>query len=116
MIQKGRLFAAAIVGHLFGYAQLTNSRVRSKDDMGDDYIIEFTPPTLEEIRNACPLATVLPQGALTHVVLFAATLSAGTEDGRAMSQSPSWWTRASDSQERGFPTSRRPLMIAGIDY
>ena len=31
------------------------------------------------------LATVLPQDALTHAILIAATLSAGTEDGRAVS-------------------------------
>jgi hypothetical protein len=53
--------------------------------MGNDYIIEFTPPTTEEIRNAGPLATVLPQDALTHAILIAATLSAGTEDSRAVS-------------------------------
>jgi hypothetical protein len=53
--------------------------------MGDDYVIEFTPPTTEEIRNAGPLATVLPQDALTHAIQIAATLSAGTEDGRAVS-------------------------------
>jgi hypothetical protein len=57
--------------------------VRSNEDMGKDYIIELTPPTAEEIRNARPLATVLPQDALTHVMLIAATLCAGTEDDRA---------------------------------
>ena len=59
--------------------------VRSNEDMGKDYIIEFTTPTTEEIRNARPLATVLPQDALTHAVLIAATLCAGTEDDRAVS-------------------------------
>ena len=39
--------------------------VRSNEDMGNDYITELTPPTTEEIRNARPLATVLPQDALT---------------------------------------------------
>src|SRR5713226_7560749 len=113
---EGRLFAADIVGYLFGYAQLTNTRVlalvgdldasayellfsfsspeeendvlnlvRSNEDMGNDYVIEFTPPTTEEIRNARPLATVLPQDALTHIMLIAATLRAGTEDDRAVS-------------------------------
>lgn len=113
---EARLFAADIIGHLVGYANLTNTRalallgdpdasayellfsfsspeekneflnlVRSNEDMGDDYVIEFTPPTTEEIRNAGPLATVLPQDALTHAILIAATLSAGTEDGRAVS-------------------------------
>jgi hypothetical protein len=59
--------------------------VRSNEDMGKDYIIELTPPTTEEIRNAGPLATVLPQDALTHVMLIAATLCAGTEHDRAVS-------------------------------
>ena len=59
--------------------------VRSNEDMGKDYIIELTPPTTKEIRNARPLATVLPQDALTHVMLIAATLRAGTEDDRAVS-------------------------------
>jgi hypothetical protein len=59
--------------------------VRSNEDMGNDYIIEFTPPTTEEIRDARPLATVLPHDALTHAVLIAATLCAGTEDDRAVS-------------------------------
>jgi hypothetical protein len=59
--------------------------VRSNEDMGKDYMIEFTPPSTEEIRNARPLATVLPQDALAHAVLMAATLCAGTEDDRAVS-------------------------------
>jgi hypothetical protein len=59
--------------------------VRSNEDMGKDYITELTPPTTEEIRNARPLATVLPHDALTHAVLIAVTLCAGTEDDRAVS-------------------------------
>ena len=47
--------------------------VRSNEDMGNDYIIEFTPPTTEEIRNARPLATVLPHDALTRAMLIAVT-------------------------------------------
>ncbi len=113
---EGRLFAADILGHLFGYAQLTNTRalalvgdpdagayellfsfsspeekkaflslVHSNEDMGNDYINEFTPPTTEEIKNARPLATVLPQDALTHAMLIAVTLCARTEDDRALS-------------------------------
>ena len=39
--------------------------VRSNEDMGNDYIIELTPPTTEEIRNARPLATAPPHDALT---------------------------------------------------
>jgi hypothetical protein len=59
--------------------------VRSNEDMGNDYITELTPPTTEEIRNALPLATVLPHDALTHALLIASTLCAGTEDDRAVS-------------------------------
>ena len=59
--------------------------VRSNKDMGKDYIIELTPPTTEEIRNARPLATVLPHDALTHAMLIAVTLCARTEDDRAVS-------------------------------
>jgi hypothetical protein len=59
--------------------------VRSNEDMGNDYIIEFTPPTTEEIRNARPLATVLPLDALTHSMLIAVTLCTRTEDDRAVS-------------------------------
>jgi len=42
-------------------------------------------PTTEEIRNARPLATVLPHDALTHAMLIAVTLCARTEDDRAVS-------------------------------
>ena len=59
--------------------------VRANEGMGNDYVVEFTPPTAEEIRNARPLAMVLPQYALTHAMLIAATLCAGTEDDRAVS-------------------------------
>src|SRR6266852_7890019 len=59
--------------------------VRSNEDMGNDYSIELTPPTTEEIRNARPLATVLPHDALTHALLIAVTLCARTEDDRAVS-------------------------------
>jgi hypothetical protein len=75
---------------LFSFSSLQEKNeflnlVRSNEDMGKDYIIELTPPTTEEIRNARPLATVLPQDALTHAILIAATLCAGTEDDRAVS-------------------------------
>jgi hypothetical protein len=45
----------------------------------------LTPPSTEEVRNARPLATVLPQDALTHVMLIALTLCARTEDDRTVS-------------------------------
>jgi len=53
--------------------------VRSNEDMGKDYIIDVYAAH-EEIRNARPLGTILPQDALTHATLITATLSAGTED------------------------------------
>jgi hypothetical protein len=59
--------------------------VRSNEDMGNEYIIELTPPTTEEIRNARPLATVLPHDALTHAMLIAVTLFARIEDDCAVS-------------------------------
>ena len=59
--------------------------VRSNEDMGTDYITELTRPTTEEIRNARPLATVLPDDALTHAMLIAMTLCSRTEDDRAVS-------------------------------
>ncbi len=59
--------------------------VRSNEEMGTDYIIEFTPPTTEEIENARPLATVLPQDALTHPMLIAGTVCAVRKDNRAVS-------------------------------
>ncbi|MGA3093557.1 MAG: hypothetical protein ABSD75_33640 [Terriglobales bacterium] len=39
------------------------SLVCSNENMGKDYIIELIPLATEEIRNARPLATVLPQDA-----------------------------------------------------
>ena len=113
---EARLYGADIIGHLVGYANLTNTGVlalvgdpdasayellfsfsipaekkeflnlvRSNEDIGNDYITELTPPTAEEIRNARPLATVLPHHVLTHVMLIATTLCAGSEDDRAVS-------------------------------
>ncbi len=108
---EGRVFAADIVGHLFGYAQVTNARalalvgdseagayellfsfltsgdkdhfldlVRSNEDMGSDYIEkDFMSPTTEEIRNARPLAAVLPEDIVTRATLIASALRAGTE-------------------------------------
>ena len=59
--------------------------VRSNEEMGKDYVIELTPPNTEEIRNARPLATVLPRDVLTHAMLLAATVCAAGEDDRAVS-------------------------------
>src|SRR5260370_3149138 len=59
--------------------------VRSNGDMGNEYFIELTPPTAEEIRNARPLATVLPLDALTHAMLISVTLYARTADKLAVS-------------------------------
>ena len=60
-------------------------RGASNEDMGNDYITELTPPTTEEIRNARPLATVLPHDVLTPAMPIAVTLCARTEDDRAVS-------------------------------
>jgi len=40
---------------------------------------------LEEIRNASPLAAVLPHDVMSHDTLVATTVFAGTEDDRAVS-------------------------------
>ena len=103
---EARLFAADIIGYLFGYANLTNTRslallgdsntsayellfsfsspeeknqfldlVRSNEEMGTDFIEnDLTSPTTKEIRNARPLATVLPRDVLSHAALIAASL------------------------------------------
>ena len=42
-------------------------------------------PTTKEIRNARPLAAVLPQDVMTHATLVATTIFAGAEDDRAAS-------------------------------
>jgi hypothetical protein len=42
-------------------------------------------PTTEEIRNARPLAAVLPQDLMTHATLVATTVFAWAEDDRAAS-------------------------------
>jgi len=114
---EARLFAAQIIGYLFGYAHLTNTRslallgdadacayellfsfsspaekeqflhlVRSNEDMGNEYIEnDLMSPTTEEISNARPLATVLPQDVLSHATLIAATLCAVPLDDPATS-------------------------------
>jgi hypothetical protein len=103
------VFAADIVGYLFGYAQLANARtlaivgdpeagayellfsfltpadkehfldlVRSNEDMGSDYIEnDFMSPTTEEIRNARPLAAVLPEDIVIRATLIASAICAG---------------------------------------
>lgn len=46
--------------------------VRSNEDLGNDYIEnDFMSPTTEEIRNARPLAAVLPEDVMTHATLVA---------------------------------------------
>ena len=48
--------------------------------MGSDYIEnDFMSPTTEEIRNARPLAVVLPEGIVSRATLIASVLCAGTE-------------------------------------
>jgi hypothetical protein len=42
-------------------------------------------PSTQEIRNARPLAAVLPQDVMTHATLIATTVLAGAENDRAAS-------------------------------
>jgi hypothetical protein len=60
--------------------------VRANPDTGNDYIEnDFLSPTTEEIKDARPLAMVLPQDVLNHAALIAATLCAGTQSDRCIS-------------------------------
>jgi hypothetical protein len=60
--------------------------VPSNEDMGNDYIEnDFEPPKNEEIRNARPVAALLPQDVVTHATLVATIVFAGSEDDRAAS-------------------------------
>ena len=50
--------------------------------MGSDYIEnDLMSPTTEEIRNARPLAAVLPEDIVRRATLIASVLSAGAETG-----------------------------------
>ena len=69
--------------------------VRSNEDMGNEYIIELTPPTTEEIGNARPLATILPHDVLNHVMLIAVTLKS-----RSLRESPN--ISQGERPERGW--------------
>ena len=114
---EARTFASDIIGYLFGYAQLTNTRslalvgdpdanayellfsfssseekkqflelVRSNPDMGNDYVEnDLLSPTNEEIKDARPLAMVLPQDGLNYAAMIAATLCADTQGDRCKS-------------------------------
>jgi hypothetical protein len=53
--------------------------IRSNDDLGSEYIAyDLVQPAKEEIRDAQPLATVLPQMALTRALLLASTVYSST--------------------------------------
>ena len=60
--------------------------VRSNPEMGNDYIEnDLSSPTTEEIKDARPLAMVLPQDVLNHAALITATLCAYTQGDRWIS-------------------------------
>ena len=53
--------------------------VRSNDELGNDYVeTDLLRPTLDEIREARPIATVLPQEALVRASLVATTICSGS--------------------------------------
>jgi hypothetical protein len=76
---------------LFSFASISEKDqlldlVRSNEDLGSDYIEnDFMYPSTEEIRNARPLAAVLPQDVMSHAILVATTVFAGAEDDRSVS-------------------------------
>lgn len=50
--------------------------IRSNDELGNEYVEnDLVQPVKEEIRDARPLATVLPKTALTRALLVATTIS-----------------------------------------
>jgi hypothetical protein len=54
--------------------------VRSNEHLGESYIQEdFKIPTLNDIRNAQPVARVLPKDVVGHATLIATTLASGGE-------------------------------------
>jgi hypothetical protein len=60
--------------------------IRANEDLGNDYIEnDFMLPTTEEIRNARPLQTILPEGVLIRAVLIATSICVGAKDDRAAS-------------------------------
>jgi hypothetical protein len=113
--RAARAYTADIVGCLFAYAHLTNTRslallgdadadayeilfsfsspeekrqfldlIRANEDLGNDYIEnDFMLPTTDEIRNARPLQTILPEDVLIRAVLIATSICVGAEDDRA---------------------------------
>jgi hypothetical protein len=53
--------------------------IRSNDDLGGEYIDnDLVQPAKEEIRDALPLATVLPQTPLTRAILVATSVCNST--------------------------------------
>ena len=54
--------------------------IRSNDQLGNEYIVnDLIQPVTEEIRDAKPLAAVLPQSALARALTVAAFVSGPTE-------------------------------------
>jgi hypothetical protein len=61
--------------------------VRANEDLGNDCIEnDFMLPTNEEIRNARPLQTILPEDVLSRAVIIATSICVGAEDDRAASE------------------------------
>jgi len=104
---------AETIGHLFGYARMTNTRslalladahgvayeilfsfhspeskakflslIRSNQDLGNDYADDdLMQPTIEEIRDARPLAVVLPEKVMARVALVAIAVCSSNPSG-----------------------------------
>jgi hypothetical protein len=55
--------------------------IRSHDDIGNEYIDnDLLQPVKDEIRNARPISSVLPQTALTRALLVATAVCTSTSD------------------------------------
>jgi hypothetical protein len=73
---------------LFSFSSPTEKKrfldlIRSNDDLGSEYIDDLLQPVKEEIRDARPLAAVLPQTALTRALLVATTVCSSTSESLA---------------------------------
>jgi hypothetical protein len=69
---------------LFSFSSPSEKRtfldlIRSNDELGDEYVEnDLIQPAMEEIRDARPVAAVLPEAALTRALLIATIICGST--------------------------------------